>query len=268
MHRTSRLARLLIFMLPGLLAGCDLFSDEDIVWRQTRLYVPWTAAIDGRSVEGTVAELAARGGGEADPLAGLLRPAARLPVVVFLHGCSGDLAGIPELFVKRGFVVAAPLSFARPDRPVSCGDIGPETIRWRQEEARWTIDRLSGLSWVDGHGIAVVGASEGGLAVAQFDRAPDSAVAFVILGWTCTDHDNSDFDGLRVPSGKPVFAAIGDLDPAVSNGRTGGTCQRALAGRAGSRSIVIRGLGHEVPADEVFDEIAAFIGDARRLRQN
>lgn len=265
MYRISRLARLLILLLPGLLlAGCDLFSDEDIVWQQTRIYVPWTATIDGKPIEGTVAELAAKGGGEADPLAGLLRPDARLPVVVFLHGCSGDLAGMPEKFVKRGFIVAAPQSFARPDRPVSCGDIGPETIRWRQEEARWTIDHLSGLPWVDGHGMAVVGASEGGLAVAQFASAPKDLAAFVILGWTCTDRENIDFDGVRVPAGKPVYAAIGDLDPAVASGRTGGTCQRALAGRPGSRSITIRGLAHEVPADGIFDEIAAFIGEARR----
>lgn len=264
MHRTLRLARLLILLLPGLLTGCGLFSDEDIVWQRTRLYVPWTAALDGKPLEGTVAELAAKGGGGTDPLAGLLRPDARLPVIVFLHGCSGDLAGIPEKFMKRGFIVAAPLSFARPDRPVSCGDIGPETIRWRQEEARWTIHRLSGLPWVDGHGIAVVGASEGGLAVARFADAPDAVAALVILGWTCTDRNNTDFDGLRVPAGKPVYAAIGDLDPAVSSGRTGGTCQRVLAGRAGSRSVTIRGLAHEVPGDDIFDEIAAFIGDARR----
>ncbi|PWR21328.1 hypothetical protein DKG74_12855 [Zavarzinia aquatilis] len=264
MYPILRLARLPILLCLGLLTACGLFSDEEIVWQQTRLYVPWTATLDGTAAEGSVADFMAQGGSEDDPLAGRLRVGTSLPLVVFLHGCSGELAGMPEKFQKRGFIVAAPSSFARPDRPVSCGDIGPETIRWRQEEARWVIERLSRAPWLDRHGIAVVGASEGGLAVAQFAEAPKDVVAFVILGWTCTDRDNSDFDGVRVPAGRAVYAAVGDLDPAVASGRTGGTCERALAGRPGARAVTIRGLGHNVPGDDIFDDIAAFIGGARR----
>lgn len=261
-----RITRLLpgLLLVPILLGACDLlFSDEDAVWRQTRLYVPWTAMIDGRDLEGTVAEIAAAGSIDT-PLEGRLRPGAKLPVVVFLHGCSGEMAGIPEKLVKRGFAVVAPWSFAREGRPESCGDVGPETLRWRLDEARWILRRLARQTWVDGHGIAVIGASEGGLAVAQFADAPDEADAFVILGWTCTDRRNTDFNGLRLPKGKPVMAVIGDQDPAAADARTGGNCGPALAGRAGSRSIVLRGLGHVVPPDGVFDEIATFIADARR----
>ena len=245
--------------------ACDLlWSDRDLVWAGTRIYVPWTAARDGQGIEGNVTELQARGGTADDPLAGLLRPETRLPVIVFLHGCSGEMAGIPDLFVKKGFAVVAPWSFARPDRLQSCGDVGPETLRWRLEEARWTLERLRGLPWVDPHGIALMGASEGGLAAAQYADLPAEVKAVVIMGWTCTDRDNSDFDGLRVPADRAVYAVVGDLDPLVLSPRIGGDCGFALKGRAVARSQVIRGLGHAVPDKPVIDEIAAFIEEARR----
>ncbi|PWR17968.1 dienelactone hydrolase family protein [Zavarzinia compransoris] len=253
--------------LPFLLAlaGCDLlWSDRDDVWAGTRVYVPWTATGDGQAIDASVRDLIARGGTEGDPLAGLLRPDTRLPVIVFLHGCSGDMAGVPELFVKKGFAVVAPWSFARPDRPASCGDVGPETLRWRLDEARWTLERLRGLPWVDSHGLALMGASEGGLAAAQYADLPAAVAAVVIMGWTCTDRENADFDGLRVPADRAVYAVVGADDPLVVSARLGGDCGYALRGRAMARNQVIRGLGHAVPDKAVIDDIAAFIEEARR----
>lgn len=260
----SRRARLAALLLALAAAACSLLSDEGAVWQGTRIYVPWSASADGKPIEATVAELVQRGQDEDDPLAGLLVEGARLPVVVFLHGCSGEMAGIPEEFEKRGFVVLAPWSFARTGRPQSCGDVGPETLAWRLDEARWTVARLAGLPWVDPHGIAVVGASEGGLAVAQYADAPPVVAAFVIMGWTCTDRNNIDFNGVRVPGDRAVYAVIGARDPLVASPRLGGDCTRSLAGRAHAESRVIDGLAHAVPDKPVFDDIAAFIEAARR----
>ncbi|MCF4164136.1 hypothetical protein L2U69_00570 [Zavarzinia compransoris] len=247
------------------LAACDLADPvEDAVWAKTVIAVPWSATADGRGIEATVGELVAEGGTRGDPLAGRLAVGGRWPVVVFLHGCSGDMAGVPARFAERGFIVVAPWSFARPGRPASCGDVGPETLRWRLEETRWTLARLRGLPWVDPWGIAVVGASEGGLAAAQFADAPDEVVALAIMGWTCTDRNNVDFDGVRVPADRAVHAVIGLEDPLVADARVGGDCRVALRDRDHAVGRVVQGLGHAVPPPAILDEIAGFIADARR----
>ena len=226
--------------------------------------VPWSAAADGQGIEATVGELVAGGGTWDDPLAGRLVAGGRWPVVVFLHGCSGDMAGVPALFAERGFIVVAPWSFARPGRPASCGDVGLETLQWRLDEARWTMAHLRGLPWVDPWGITVIGASEGGLAAAQFADAPEEVVALVIMGWTCRDRGNVDFDGVRVPADRAVYAVIGVQDPLVSNERVGGDCRVALRDRAHAVGRVIQNLGHAVPPSAVLDDIAGFIAEARR----
>lgn len=266
MFNARFLSRSAALLFITLLAGaCDLFStDRDDVWAGTMIVVPWSASADGKPIEARVADLVAAGGTDDDPLAGKLASDSRLPVIVYLHGCSGDMAGVPGLFAQRGFVVVAPWSFARRGRPESCGDVGPETLRWRLDEARWTLERLKGLPWVDPWGIAVVGASEGGLAAAQFADAPEDVVAVVIMGWTCIDRQNFNFDGIRVPADRAVYAVVGQDDPLVASSRLGGDCGQALRGRAMARNRVVRGLGHAVPDKDILDEIAAFIGTARR----
>ena len=105
------------------------------------------------------------------------------PVVIFLHDC-GYAYNDPEarqqvkFIATLGYIIFAPDSFARMNRPRGCDlaerrfleDVDHERLReMRREEAAYAIDRVLALPWVDPKRIFLVGAGEAGDAILAFE---------------------------------------------------------------------------------------------------
>ena len=172
---------------------------------------------------------------------------AKLPTVIYLHGCSGIWWGTYirlNFFAKNGFVVIAPASFARTKYPKSCdpatrrAGLYRETLKMRQYDALNTIKIAKQLDWVDARNIFLVGFSEGGITSATVSTNLNSGVnARVIEGWTC-HAEWSEYRGINASSSEPVLALVADQDPWFQNPWTRGSCGRYMNSDNGSRSVV------------------------------
>jgi dienelactone hydrolase len=111
-----------------------------------------------------------------------LHAADPLPIVIHLHGCarSDDLADIRNqgsTLAELGYIVIAPNSFARHDRPISCD---PRTQKrdfeaplaqiqkWRIDELSYALAQVLNAAWADKAHIFAGGFDEGGDAVLAF----------------------------------------------------------------------------------------------------
>jgi len=172
-----------------------------------------------------------------------------LPTVIFLHGCSGYREGAyqaayPRALARAGFAVFIPDSFARPDRVQACGNVRIDTVDLRRAEVRETVRRLRRIPWVDQRNLFLAGHSEGGIATAMYDGGEFNA--YFIAGWTCRS-TNPEFDRIHAPTSKPVLAVVGDSDPHHMHANQGHCGESfGLFRNRQSRSIVLKGFGHEV----------------------
>ncbi len=122
------------------------------------------------------------------------------PVVIFLHDC-GFAYNDPEarqqikFIATLGYIIFAPDSFARFNRPRGCDvqerhfaeDVDHERLReMRREEAAYAIDRVLALPWVDPKRIFLVGAGEAADALLAFDS--DAIAGRIALSPSCM-HD-------------------------------------------------------------------------------
>ena len=163
--------------------------------------------------------------------AGHIKPNAKAPAVLVMHGCSG-IFGSPNsyqvFFMKRGFAVFEPDSFARPGHACKYMDLDTRT-----EDLEYAFDMISELSWVDQEHILLMGISQGGATVARWSK-PGFA-AHIILANNC--------NGTKplAPADIPVLAVVGGDDEYYQ----GSSCQvdRQISG---SRSIVIPGAPHGI----------------------
>jgi dienelactone hydrolase len=160
-----------------------------------------------------------------------IRPGAKAPAVLLLHGCAGLARGPGALRVfllRQGYAIFEPDSFARPGR--SCNRT---TLFKRTEELAYALEMIRQLSWVDRERIVLMGVSQGGAAVAQWSDPGFSA--HIILADNCGGEKPS------APEDTPVLAIIGEKD-SLSRGVN---CDiRSQSGR--SRSIIIPEAGHEI----------------------
>jgi len=119
------------------------------------------------------------------------------PVVIFLHDC-GFAYNDPEarqqikFIATLGYIVFAPDSFARMNRPRGCNveersfaeDVDQDRLReMRREEAAYAIDRVLALPWVDTKRVFLVGAGEAGDAILAFDS--DAIAGRIALSPSC-----------------------------------------------------------------------------------
>ena len=174
---------------------------------------------------------------------------AKLPTVIYLHGCSGIWWGTYirlDFFAENGFAVIAPTSFARAKYPKSCdpatkrAGLYRETLKMRQYDALNAIKNAKRLDWVDSSNIFLVGFSQGGITSATLSTNIDTTVnARVIEGWTC--HAGwSEYRGTNAPVSEPVLALVADQDPWFHNSWTRGSCGTYMNSENGSRSVVYR----------------------------
>jgi len=157
-----------------------------------------------------------------------VRPGAKAPAALFLHGCSGIIrggTGYRILLMMEGYAVFEPDSYARPGH--SCDT---SSIARRREDAAHALDQIRALPWIDQDRIVLLGLSEGGRTV-QVWKEPGFA-AHVIISAPADSY---------APDNVPVLAIAGDED-SYARPSTYRTNNRAGA----SKSILIAGEGHDI----------------------
>jgi len=182
-----------------------------------------------------------------------LKPGVKVPVVLYLHGCTGikqQARRYRALLLSEGYAVFMPDSFQRPGR-WACGEEGPLAYRvsLRLQELAYAYRQIRALPWVDQKRIVLMGFSEGGNTVDHWNK-PGFA-AHIIIGSACT------LVGGRPAAapGTPLLAIVGardDYRPGLSC-----TIERTVGG---SRSVVIPNAPHKVAQyRQARDAIKAFL---------
>lgn len=201
------------------------------------------------------------------------RTEAKLPAVVYLHGCSGIWQGTHgrvQFMANLGFVVVAPASFARQKYPQSCdmpnntAAMYRNTLKIRQNDAVYALRQVRKLPFVDPNRVVIMGLSEGGITTATL-RPQQGEVARIIEGWTC-QAGWGEYKGMNAGASTPVLALVGSNDPWFQDQWTRGSCTRNLRSNNGSRSVVYTSgrlaaehelLDHSQPRQEVVNFLAA-----------
>ena len=221
-------AALLMLMLAAGAATAQ--SEVDRTWQQAQVWLPGTDT--------------------AITPAGLPADIQTRAVVLYAPGCDGlgRITTVSARFLAAaGYLVVAPDSFARAEKPVSCdpaiprGGLHRAVLGWRQAELRHAITRLRALPATRDLPIALMGHSEGGITVATIE-APEVALR-VIEGWTC--HAGwPEYRGLNAPADQPVLALVGGLDPWFRAPVLRGDCGAFMPADAPMRSVVYRPPNH------------------------
>ncbi len=117
---------------------------------------------------------------------------------------------------------------------------------FRLEEVAFAVEELWTRRWADWDRMFLVGASEGGVAAALYRG--DEFKARVIAQWTCTGSPH--VAGIAAPLNEPILAVRSAQDTWYAALGVNGDCRDAMAGRPGSRSLVLDlPLGHDVFAE-------------------
>lgn len=177
-------------------------------------------------------------------------PEQPIPVVIYLHGCTGHIAGSiqrMEWLAEQGYGVIGPDSLAREKYPRSCdpyrhqGGLYRETLIMRQQDALYAIKQAKTLEWVDAKNIFVFGHSEGAVTAATMvSPSQHYAVnARVVEGWTCHAVGWEEYGGINAPKSEPVMTLVAKHDPWFQSEYTRGDCGPFINSNNGSQSIVI-----------------------------
>jgi len=174
----------------------------------------------------------------------------KVPAIVYLHGCDG--IGVEEessriTFMEAGYAVFFPDSFARIGRRANCltGDhsthTAPEAHAFRIEEIAYARAQLRTLPWIDQARVFAIGFSEGGMALAGYDRRDFARI--VITGWHCDGEGR--YKGLRTPTDVPVLTIVATDDPWYQ-AKKGRHCGQYFGDRDNARSMVLQNNGHAI----------------------
>ena len=168
-----------------------------------------------------------------------LKPGTKVPVVLYLHGCTGikEQAQLyRNMLLSQGYAVFMPDSFQRPNR-LECKNEGSLEYRvyLRLQELKYAAEQIRHLSWVDQKRVVLMGFSEGGNTVDHWKQK--GFAAHIIIGSACTLVGGTP----AAPPGVPVLAIVGEHD----DYRPGLSCtvKRTVGG---SKSIVIPAAHHQV----------------------
>ena len=183
--------------------------------------------------------------------------AAKIPVVLFLHGSSGlGLKAIGEWqqwLAKEGVASVAPDSFALPDHVTYKSPIGKaeyERIHaLRASEIAPMLAALKALPWVDGARIVLAGTSEGSVPVARY-RGTEFA-ARMLFAWSCEANYFVVDPRNAFEADKAVLNVISATDPFFStsnswlgNAAAKGHCADALKDVKRASIALIPGAPH------------------------
>lgn len=150
------------------------------------------------------------------------------PTVVYIHGCKGHGYSSRialKVLSDAGFVVIAPNSFARKNRPQTCdtkrkrriaGSPGQAVTAMRFEEVAYAADAAPKLPWVDQRNLFIYGHSQGGRVVSAYSG--DGFKAVVTSGSRCPA-------GIGAPADKPGLYMNAARDPWFHGKPPPGKCQ-------------------------------------------
>ena len=180
-----------------------------------------------------------------------VKAGAKAPAILFLHGCSGLIrggAGYRLLLLAAGYALFEPDAYARPGH--SCET---SSMTKRRAEIEYALGEIRKLAWVDQNRVILMGNSEGGRAVAEWD-APGFA-AHIVLASNCAAFRTREGAAPRAPPDVPVLAVVGVDDELLH----GSSC-RVTRRINGSKSIRIDGAGHDIMGHaEVKSAIETFL---------
>lgn len=166
-----------------------------------------------------------------------LRPGAKVPAIIYIHGCRGPSAAHAWAVTVNnlGYAFFAPDSFQRPDRVAGCYDGGSydQRMTMRYEEILYALHQVRSLRWVNQKRLVLMGKSEGGAAVALFSE--DGFKAHIILAYDCRSTGGRP----AAPNDAAVLNVVGADDP--REGQCG--ISRKLGG---SKSVSLQGRGHSM----------------------
>ena len=260
----QKLRLCLLVLAGGLLAGCaQPYRSPEAVSRtydEARVSIP-KVVIDGKVVTpghfGFMVDV-----GTQTQLAALASAGVRLPVVLYMHGCTGfERTALydSEYISSLGAIVVAPDSYARIGRPSACDPTtrkhgGPVMWQMRFEEIGFARDRLEREAWVDTTRVVLFGFSEGGFAVAG--TRDDRFIGYIATGANC-NAPGYGLVGLRIPKGKPVLL-IRSADDPWQYGLD--VCDRDMLGRPKSISVLVPKHGHYFNSEDFAkDAIRTFL---------
>jgi dienelactone hydrolase len=198
-------------------------------WKAGKIYVPAALASNNADCESEV-------GGKCE---GVIKP-GRHPVILFMHGCGGPRS--PRTFMGFGAIVVAPNSLAagaacKPDAAYMVKQVSD-----RQGHVAYAAQQLKSAAWADPAKLVLAGYSNGAQTSATYPG--DEFKARVIVAWTCNNPRAPAQNGMK--GSGPVLAVLGTADEYYQKIGISGDCSGAVANRAGSRSILIKGGTHEI----------------------
>jgi poly(3-hydroxybutyrate) depolymerase len=221
--------------------GAGVQAPLERAWRAAVVWLPprvlATPGVNGRRVS------------ELDATFAAIPRDARVPAVVYVHGCHGidaDLTDWARVLTAAGYAVFAPDSAARGDRRPACSAstlYAPADLprfTEREAEIRYALEQMETLGWIPPESVFVLGFDHGGVVVAGW-REREFA-GYIVTGWTCTSPDVR--SGLVTPLDRPVLAIRWAEDPVFGDPAWNGDCEVHLESRPGSRSLVLDGRGH------------------------
>ena len=181
-----------------------------------------------------------------------VKPGARAPAVLMLHGCSGMTYGTTQyrrFFIGSGYAIFEPSSYARPGK--RCGEgYYQQSFRERVEELEQALIEIRKLAWVDQDQVFLMGISEGGRVVAEWGK--EGFAGHIIIAAPCSTRLKKI---PAAPRSTPVLVVIGENDDWATSAR----CQTDNHA-PGSKSVVIKDAGHGIPElPEVGNAVAEFL---------
>lgn len=183
--------------------------------------------------------------------------AAKVPVIVFLHGSSGlGLKAIGEWqrwVADLGWASLAPDSFALPERVTYKSPIDKDSYEkihaLRASEIAPAVDALKKQPWADAARLVLAGTSEGSVPVARY--AGNDFVARILYAWSCEANYFVAEPRNALPAAQPVLNVISTTDPFFSkaNGWIGnpdaaGHCGAALKANPQAAVVLVPHAPH------------------------
>ncbi|MEO7404364.1 MAG: hypothetical protein ABIU95_11910 [Burkholderiales bacterium] len=224
--RTTRLA---LCSLATLVAACATLPegvpDAERPWLRARVYVP------GRLLATTPDAVVAE---------------RRMPVLVYLHGCTGLTAHDTHwagYFKDLGFIVVQPDSFARVGRKPNCDPrtnttgLYPGSNQLRAAELLDAVARVRSAAWADRDTVFVMGHSEGGFTAMR--EVVSGVRGTIVSGHYCPNPSSR--ISIPHPTADRLLILEWQTDPW---NRLGTTCQTHLAGRTATTFVRLPGGGH------------------------
>jgi len=187
-------------------------------------------------------------------------------VVIYLHGCNGIVnhdTQWADFISSLGYIVILPNTLARPNTKIVCdpktfksesGIATGKALMFRQQEIRYTLEKVKSSSWADTNNIFLMGHSQGGISTA-LNKLNDFK-GLIISGWTCTD---TLIGGIHSATNMPILVMAYDNDPWRQD-KTKGRCVDVATQHTNLKQLDLVGNYHgTVDNSKAREEVKMFL---------